>query len=136
MERSERRNLERITSPDGKFIDFEHDSADRIYELEDHQKRKVSYLYDHGGRLVEVRGLRGVRRYEYKSTYLMKIEEDGQRVVEFEYDRQGRIGEVKLPDGRLYRFDYQYDRADSRRVVRSFLTGPDGAVTRFNLGTN
>ena len=136
MERTDRRNLKQITSPDGRFITFQHDSADRIYQVEDDQKRKVSYLYDHGGRLFEVRGLHSVRRYEYASTYLMKIEEDGQRVVEFDYDNQGRIRDLKLPDRRLYRFEYEYDRADSERVIRSILTGPGGAITKFDIGVN
>jgi YD repeat-containing protein len=134
MERTDRRNLKRITSPDGRFISFKHDAADRIYEAEDDQKHRVSYLYDHGGRLVEVRGLQSVRRYEYGSTYLMKVEENGQKVVEFEYGRLGRIRELKLPDGRLYRFEYEYDRANSKRVIRSILIAPDGTITKFDVG--
>ncbi|HEV8590515.1 MAG TPA: DUF6531 domain-containing protein, partial [Pyrinomonadaceae bacterium] len=133
LERTKRRNLKRITSPDGRFITFQHDSADRIYEIEDDQKRRVNYLYDHGGRLVEVRGVRSVRRYEYESTYLMKVEEDGQRLVEFDYDGQGRIRHVKLLDGRIYRFEYEYDRADPRRVIRSILIRPDGAIDKFDI---
>lgn len=135
LERTKRRNLKRITSPDGRFITFQHDSADRIYEIEDDQKRRVNYLYDHGGRLVEVRGVRSVRRYEYESTYLMKVEEDGQRLVEFDYDGQGRIRHVKLLDGRIYRFEYEYDRADPRRVIRSILIRPDGAIDKFDPST-
>jgi predicted Zn-dependent protease len=133
IERTERRNLNRITSPEGRFITFFHDSADRIFQIEDDQNRKVSYLYDRGGRLVEVRGLRSVRRHEYMSTSLIKVEEDGRRIVEFDYDRQGRIRDLKLPNNRIYRFEYDYDRADSRRVIRSILKAPDGAIARFDI---
>jgi predicted Zn-dependent protease len=136
LERSDRRTLNRITSPDGRSIKFEHDSADRIYQAEDDQKRKVSYLYDHGGRLVEVRGLHAVHRYDYESTYLMKLEENGQRIVEFDYDRQGRISDLKLPDGRLYQFRYEYDRADTKRIVRSILMAPDGSSAKFDIQPN
>ena len=134
LERAERRSLERISSPGGRFVAFQNDSADRIYRIEDDQKRRVDYLYDHGGRLVEVRGLRGVRRFEYDSTFLRKIEEDGRQLAEFDYNRRARISQLKLPDGRVYRFEYDYDRADPKRVVRSVVTGPDRAVAKFDAG--
>ena len=133
LERGERRTLKRILSPDGRAIMFKHDSADRIFEAEDDHKHKVSYLYDHGGRLVEVRGLHGVRHFYYASTYLTKIEENGQRLVEFDYDRRGRISDLKLPDGRRYQFQYEYDRADPKRVVRSVLISPDGSNATFDI---
>lgn len=136
IERNERRTLKRITSPDGRSINFEHDLADRIYQAEDDRKRKVSYLYDHGGRLAEVRGLHAVRRYKYESTYLMKVEENEQWLVEFSYNQQGRIEDLKLPDGRLYKFQYEYDRTDTKRVVRSVLTAPDGAISKFDIQPN
>ena len=136
LERSDRRTLNRITSPDGRSIKFEHDSADRIYQAEDDQKRKVSYLYDHGGRLVEVRGLGATIRYAYKGNYLINVEENDRRVLEFDYDRRGRISELRLPDGRLYRFNYQFDPANTKRIVRSIITAPDGATTRFEIPSN
>jgi YD repeat-containing protein len=133
LERTERRSLKRIASPDGRFVTFDNDSADRIYQIEDDQKRRVDYLYDHGGRLVEVRGLRGIRRFEYDSTYLMKIEENDRPLAQFDYDRHSRIRELKLPDGRIHRFEYEYDRADPKRVVRTIVTDPDGAVAKFDV---
>jgi YD repeat-containing protein len=133
LERNDRRTLKRVTSPDGRSIAFKHDSADRIYEAEDDQKRKVTYLYDHGGRLVEVRGVHEERRYSYESTYLMKVEENAQSVAEFDYDRRGRISDLKLPDGRRFRLRYEYDRADTKRVVRSILTAPDGSDRNASL---
>jgi predicted Zn-dependent protease len=136
LERSDRRTLERITSPDGRFITFAHDSADRIFEAEDDQKRKVRYLYDYGGRLAEVRGLLGERRFEYESTFLKKVEENGRGLVVFNYDRQSRIRDLKLADGRQYQFRYEYDPADNTRVVRSVVTAPDGASHKFDMQPN
>jgi YD repeat-containing protein len=136
IERTDRRTLKRLTMPDRRFIAFQSDSADRIYEAEDDQKRKVSYLYDHGGRLVEVRGLKSLSRYEYESTYLMKIEENGRRLVEFEYERQGRLKELNLPDGRRYRFEYDSHRDDPKRIARTTLTTPEGSVTKFDISQN
>jgi hypothetical protein len=80
-----------------------------------------------------VRGLRGVRRFEYDSTYLMKIEEEDRPLVAFEYDRNSRLRELKLPDGRIYRFEYEFDRDNTKRVVRSIVTGPDNAVAKFEV---
>ena len=92
----------------------------------------MSYLYDHGGRLAEVRGKTTVR-YAYQDTYLMNIEENGRRVIEFDYDRRGRIGELRLPDRGLYRFEYKYDGADTKRVVTSTVTLPDGSNAKFEI---
>jgi len=136
MERNSQRHLQRITSPDGRSIAFEHDSAGRIYQAEDDQKRRVTYLYDHGGRLVEVRGPSEERRYDYRSTYLVKVEMNGQNVADFDYDRQGRISDLKLPDGRHYQFRYDYDRTDTRRIVRSILTAPDRSTAKFDFPPN
>jgi predicted Zn-dependent protease len=132
MERRERRTLQRIIAPNRRSITFAHDSADRIFEAEDDQNRKVGYLYDHGGRLAEVRGLQSVLRYTYEGTYLMGIVENDRPVVEFGYDKR-RVSNVKLPDGRIYRFQYQHDSADTKRVLKSFVTAPSGAVSEFDI---
>ena len=133
IERTERRNLKRITSPEGRFITFLHDSADRIFQVEDDQNRKVSYLYDHGGRLVHVRGPRSVIEYSYSDSSLMFISEDGRRIVNFQYGDWGRIEWISLPDRRSYLFRYEYDPRDEKQVRRTFVTGPNGSVTKFDI---
>jgi YD repeat-containing protein len=132
MERRERKNLKRISTPDQRSIAFEHDTAGRIITAEDHQKRKVTYLYDHGGRLAEVRGLKSVLRHTYGNSYLSAIEENGRRAAEFDY-KDGRISKVTLPDRGSYRFRYEYDRADNDRVLRTFVEGPDGPGQMIEL---
>ena len=77
MERRKRRNLKKISTPDRRSITFQHDTADRIITAEDHQNRKVTYFYDHGGRLAEIRGLKSVTRYLYGNTYLIAVEKAG-----------------------------------------------------------
>jgi hypothetical protein len=135
MERRERRNLKKISIPDQRWITFEHDTADRIITAEDHQKRKVTYLYDHGGRLAEVRGLRSVTRYTYGNTYLIAVEENGRRIAEFDYDDR-RVSRVTLPDRGTYQFRYDYDPANNNRVLRSVVTAPDGSLNKFDIQTN
>ena len=135
MERRERRNLKKISAPDQRSIIFEHDTADRIITAEDHQKRKVTYLYDHGGRLAEVRGLESITRYTYGNSYLIAVEENGQRITEFGYE-DGRVSRVTLPNRGTYRFRYEYDRANEDRVLRSLVTAPDGSLNKFEIPTN
>ena len=133
MERDKRRNLTRITSPEGRSIMFEYDSGDRIIKAVDDEKREIKYLYDAAGRLVQVEGLRSVTRYSYDDTDLMLIEENGRRLVDFEYDKKGRMARISLADGRSYRLRYEYDSRD--KVLRSFITGPDGSVTKFDIAS-
>jgi YD repeat-containing protein len=135
LERDNRRNLKRITSAEGHFIKFEHDAADRIIKAVDDEKREVKYLYDAGGRLAQVEGLKSVTRYHYDQTYLTLIEENGRRLVDFHYDEKGRMGHILLADGRSYRFRYEYDRLNKEQVVRSFVTEPNGSVTKVDIGS-
>jgi predicted Zn-dependent protease len=132
MERRERRNLKKISIPDQRWITIEHDTADRIMTAEDHQGRKVIYLYDHGGRLTEVRGLKAVQRYAYDNTYLMKVEENDRLIADFDYEDR-RVSRVTLPNLGTYRFRYEYDRADENRVMRSIVTVPDGSTSKFDI---
>lgn len=133
VERRERGNLRRIITPDQRWITFEHDSSGRIIKAEDDQKRKVEYLYDHGGRLEEVRGLHSTRRFKYARTYLMEIEDNGRPTVEFDYDTRGRINRLTLADGRSYRIRYDNDLVNRDRIVRTLVTSPDGSVAEFDI---
>jgi hypothetical protein len=133
MERRERRNLKRISTPDQRWISFDHDIADRIVTAQDYQGRKVIYLYDHGGRLAEVRGLVSKFRYFYDGTYLMKIEVNGRAAADFEYDETGRLSRLALPDRGMYKFQYDYASAAKKRLIRTVVTGPDGSVSKFEM---
>jgi YD repeat-containing protein len=137
LERQERRNLRRISTTDQRSISFEHDTAGRIITAEDHQKRKVTYFYDHGGRLGEVRGMKSVTRYAYGNTYLIAVEENGRRIAEFDYHYPGgRVSRLTLPGRGTYRFEYEYDPVDRDRVLRSVVTAPDGTLNKFAIQTN
>jgi YD repeat-containing protein len=136
VERRERRNLKQIIAPDQRSITFEHDPSDRIIKAEDDQKRRVEYRYDPGGRLVEVWGLRSTIRFKYANTYLMEIEENGRRKVEFDYEEKNRLSRLTLPDGRSFRIRYDYDPVDKDRIIRAFVTSPDGSVAKLEIPPN
>ncbi len=132
MERLERRNLKKISTPDQRWIALEHDAADRIMTAQDHQNRKVNYLYDHGGRLTEVRGLKSLTRYSYRNAYLAVATENDRRLAEFDYE-YGNISRVTLPNRGVYRFQYEYDPSDKERVRRAIVTLPDGSSKKFEF---
>ena len=136
VERRERQILKRLTTPDQHSITFEHDATNRIVKATDDQNRKVEYFYYDGGRLVEVRGRQFTSRFSYTNTYLNKIEENGRRLIEFNYDDQGRIGRISQLDGRTYRIRYDFDGPDKRRIVRAFVTSPDGSTAKFDIPPN
>jgi len=132
MDRAERRNLKKISTPDGHSISFNHDNADRLIAAQDQNGRKVTYLYDHGGRLSEVRGLKWPTRYGYEDTYLMYIEENNRRVAEFDY-QAGRISQLMLRGRGTYRFRYYFDSQDENQARRAIVTSPDGADSKIDL---
>jgi YD repeat-containing protein len=136
LERRERRNLKTIIAPDQRSITFEHDASDRVIKAEDDQKRRVEYRYDHGGRLVEVQGLRSTTRFKYANTYLMATEENGRQSAEFDYEDKNRLSRITLPDGRSFRIRYDYDPVDKDRIIRAFVTSPDGSVAKFETTSN
>jgi hypothetical protein len=65
----------------------------------------------------------------------MLIEENGHTLADFQYDEKGRTGGISLADKRSYRFRYEYDTQNRDDVVRSFITGPDGSVTKFDVAS-
>jgi len=132
MERGEHRNLSKIATLNDHWITFEHDTADRIMTAEDQLKRKVTYLYDYGGRLAEVRGLKTVTRYTYAYTFLTAVEENGHRIAEFDY-KNGRVSRVTLPNRGTYLLEYESDPSEEYRVLRSVVTAPDGSLSKIEL---
>src|SRR5712692_7510244 len=64
--------LQKITSPNGRWISFTYDSANRITQAADNGGRTYFYLYDEGGRLVQVTNpMNGVTQYAYDANNQM-----------------------------------------------------------------
>ncbi|HJQ97480.1 MAG TPA: RHS repeat-associated core domain-containing protein [Candidatus Polarisedimenticolaceae bacterium] len=148
----------RITSPNGRWVEFAHGTADRITQLRDNIGRTVSYTYDGYGRLETVTNAEGyVTRYEYEPsadelvrTRMVKVWRPQQTfecphpctaqnpfVRNEYYDSGTAIGKVRqqtLGDGRIYHFDYTVDAA--AKVIQTNVTNPRGYVRRiaFNGG--
>ena len=135
IERDRRRNLVRLTASSGRWVSFEYDSSDRVIRASDDKNREVNYRYDAGGRLFQVMNGTQSRTFEYNRTYLTSIDENDRRLVDFRYTR-GRVGEVAFGDGQTYKFRYDYDPRDDYTVLRTYLTPPDGTVTKFDIKSN
>jgi YD repeat-containing protein len=131
VERTRKRDLQRITSPSGHWIAFDVDPSGRIVKAEDDLKRTVNYTYDAAGRLVLVAGPRGATRYVYERAQLVEVEENGKKLVDFGY-RNGRIAEVSFRNG-TYRFRYEFDQSRDPRLIRAFVQSPDGKVAKVDI---
>ncbi len=54
LSRDSNRDLTRLTTPSGRWVEFTVDASHRITQAQDHIGRTVSYTYDAGGRLSTV----------------------------------------------------------------------------------
>lgn len=132
IERDPRRNLVRLIAPDGTLVSFEYDSFDRVINVSDGKGRETRYGYDAAGRLAEVKNEKFMRSFEYNGLYLASIDDNGGRLVDFAYS-VGRVGQLAFADGRVYKFHYDFDPRDNYTVLRTFVTAPDGTVTKFDI---
>ena len=132
IERDRRRNLRRLIAPNQGSISFDYDSRYRIIKAFDDKGKVVKYAYDAAGRLIEVRGTGSTQRFDYDEDHLTAVYENGQRLLELRYPR-GRAEQISLPDGRTYKIRYDRDPEDKSKLVRTYLTLPDGSVRKFEL---
>ncbi|MFI1992876.1 IPT/TIG domain-containing protein [Actinoplanes sp. NPDC020271] len=114
--------ITQITSPSGKWIRFEHDSANRITRAEDVLGRAVTYTYTTDGHLWTVTDpAQGVTTYTYESGRLKTIKDPrGTVFLTNTYDSAGRVRTQTLPDNATYQFTYGSGFTD--------LTDPRGHV--------
>jgi hypothetical protein len=132
IERDRRRNLKRLVAPTQNSINFEYDSWNRVSRAFDDQKGLVNYSYDVGGRLVEVQRVGLVRRFEYDYEDITSIYENGHRVVQFQYPLD-RVEQIALADGRVYKIRYDRDAKSKSKILRTYLTLPNGVVHKFDI---
>jgi YD repeat-containing protein len=132
IERDRRRNLKRLIEPNQKSITFEYDSRNRVVRAVDDQKQVVKYAYDVVGRLVEVQRAGLTNRFDYDYEDIRAIFENGQRLVQFQYS-SGLVEQISLLDGRQYKIRYDYDSEAKSKILRTYLTLPNGMVHKFEI---
>lgn len=129
-------NLTRITSPSGRTVDLQYDSANRITQATDNIGRTVKYEYDTQGRLVKVIDpLNNFEAFTYDSMHRMLTVQDkrGNMMVTNEYDGNGRVAKQTYADGTTNLFAYTVDA--SNRVKQTDITNERGVVKRMVFGS-
>ena len=130
-------NITRVTSPNGRYIDFTYDGSNRITQAKDNIGRTVGYQYDGSGRLWKVTDpASGVTEYTYDTSHRMLTIEDARGITFLtnQYDTNGRVIEQTQADSTTYEFAYTLD--GSGRVTQNDVTDPRGTVTRWNFNTS
>jgi RHS repeat-associated protein len=123
-------NVMQVTSPNGRFITFNYDSQNRIYQASDNTGRSVSYSYDSSGRLFKVTDAAGYfEQYGYDPTsngMNSVTDKRGNLVTQNWFDANGRVYKQQLADGAVWQFAYTLDA--NGRVSQTAVTDPRGYV--------
>jgi RHS repeat-associated protein len=98
-----------ITSPNGRYIQFQYDTSNRVTSATDNSGRTVGYTYDGSGRLSTVTDANGgVWTYTYDSSARMLTIEDPRSIVYLtnQYDSGGRVTQQTQADSSTYQFSW------------------------------
>jgi len=122
--------LQRVTSPNGRYLTFTNDAQSRITQLTDNIGRTVSYTYDSTGNLATVTDANGgVTSYIYDSHHRMLTVKDPLGIVYLtnQYDLSGRVTKQTQADGSTFLFSWNPTTAtDQDHFVASVGQTDDG----------
>jgi RHS repeat-associated protein len=129
--------LTRVTSPNGRWIQFTYDSQNRIMQAQDSAGRTVLYSYNAAGYLASMTDANGgVTRYEYDPNGNMVFVQDprGITYIQNQYDGNGMITQQTLVDGGVYRFSYTLDAYGN--VTEAQMTDPLNNITKADFNAD
>ena len=130
--RDPQRNLKEIRTPRGRWIKLAHDDKARVVRAEDDERRWVTYDYNPGGLLVEVRHSDGrARRYTYEGDDLTSVRDETGRVLLRNSYHQYRIARQEYANGESYQFSYTL-AAIPLYAVETRVVLPDGSTRSFH----
>jgi RHS repeat-associated protein len=131
-----------ITSPNGRWIRFQHDSANRVTQINDNLGRTVTYNYDAdtgvncnqqntaAGLLCSVVDANGgITKYTYDTgnRMLSVVDPRGNPQVSNTYDpASDRVAKQTLADSSSYQFSYTLN--SSGAITQASITDPNGFV--------
>jgi RHS repeat-associated protein len=103
--------ITRITSPNGRWIEFTVHSSGRITQAKDNGGRTFTYTYDPSySRLLQVTDPNGgIRQYTWDATnnrIAAIYDPKGNRFVLNSYDANGRVASQTLADGSTFAYTY------------------------------
>ncbi|HEX6047588.1 MAG TPA: kelch repeat-containing protein, partial [Pyrinomonadaceae bacterium] len=132
-------DLTKITSPNGRWLEFTYDGIHRITKAKDNIGREILYAYDPSGRLSQVTELNlGTTKYTYDTSNRMLTVEDPRGVVYVtnQYDTSGRVIKQTLADDTPAdpndnpTHQYAYTTNGAGKIIQSDYTDPRGVVRR------
>ncbi len=130
-------NITKITSQNGRWIEFAYDASDRITQAKDNMGRVVSYTYDASGRLIKVIDPKGgTTEYTYDTSHRMLTLKDVRGIVFLTnvYDANGRVSLQTQVDNSTYQFTYTLD--GNGKVTQTDVTDPRGKIRRTTFNAN
>jgi RHS repeat-associated protein len=101
--------LTRVTSPNGRWIQYTYDSSNRVTEVSDSIGRNVIYTYDTSGRLSTVQDANGgTTTFTYDANNNMTTIKDARGIVYLTntYNSNQMVSQQTLADGSTYQFSY------------------------------
>ncbi|HEY6254148.1 MAG TPA: RHS repeat-associated core domain-containing protein, partial [Candidatus Angelobacter sp.] len=123
-------NLNKITSPNGRYIALTYDAQNRISQAQDNLGRTVNYTYDGAGRLSTVTDVGGgVSTYTYDDQNRLLTIKDPRGIVYLtnQYDSSGRVTQQTNADGGAYLFNWTASGNTSQARVMAGAVVNDGS---------
>ncbi|MGH8244957.1 MAG: DUF6531 domain-containing protein, partial [Gammaproteobacteria bacterium] len=130
-------NLQRATSPNGRWVSLTYDASNRITQATDHIGRSASYIYDASGRLWKATDpIGGVTEYTYDTSHRMLTIKDAKGIVYLtnQYDANGRVTLQTQADNGTWQFAYTLD--GNGIVTQTDVTDQRGFVRRVTFNSS
>ena len=144
MSRNVDGDLTKITSPNGRWLEFTYDTSHRITKAKDNIGREINYAYDASGRLQTVTELNAqTTTYTYDTSNRMLTVQDPRGIVYVtnQYDANGRIMKQTMADDTPANstdnptHQYSYVTDGSGKITQSDYTDPRGFVKRTTFNS-
>jgi RHS repeat-associated protein len=129
--------ITKVTSSNGRWIEFTYDGSNRITQAKDNIGRTVGYQYDAGGRLWKVTDVGGgVTEFTYDTSNRILTIKDPRNIVYLtnEYDTSGRVKKQTQADGGIYQFAYTVDA--NGKITQTDVTDPRNFVRRVTFNAS
>ena len=137
LTRDANHNLTKITTPNGRYIEFTYDASNRITQAKDNIGRTVGYTYDTSGRLQKVTNPNGgLTQYTYDTSHRMLTIKDPklQTYLTNQYDTNGRVIKQTMADTGFYTFAYTLGA--NGKVTQTDVTDPRGNIRRVTFNAS
>lgn len=121
----------RMTSPNGRYVDFTYDGVGRITQIKDFAARTWTYSYTGASYLAKATYPDSTfEEYTYDASGRMLTVKDrrGNIMVTNQYDANGRVVKQTLADGGIFQFTYTVDV--NGKITQTDVTDPRGIVDR------